>query len=146
MSTNEEFKIPEFRAKIKGYTNAKDFADLFDCKSDIQEDGYVIGSPSLRPYGDESFMDYRVYDDAGVCFGVESIEIEPETRSINHPDMLDSEGTKIFASLSEDGKGGDTAEDFTFTFDGNGTAVYEGYCINETHSSFESFKVTGIQQ
>jgi len=34
-------------------------------------------------------------------------EIDPSTLSINFPDMLDLEGTKIFASLSEDGKGGD---------------------------------------
>lgn len=32
--------------------------------------------------------------------------IDPSTLAINFPDMLDSEGTKIFASLSEDGKGG----------------------------------------
>ena len=29
------------------------------------------------------------------------------TLSINFPDMLDSQGNKIFASLQEDGKGGD---------------------------------------
>ena len=32
------------------------------------------------------------------------------TLSINFPDMLDSQGNKIFASLSEDGKGGDIIE------------------------------------
>ena len=35
------------------------------------------------------------------------LECEQDTRSINFRDMIDSEGTKIFASLSEDGKGGD---------------------------------------
>lgn len=34
------------------------------------------------------------------------IEIDPSTLAIHFPDMIDSEGTKIFASLSEDGKGG----------------------------------------
>ena len=32
------------------------------------------------------------------------------TLSINFPDMLDSQGNKIFASLSKDGKGGDIVE------------------------------------
>ena len=36
--------------------------------------------------------------------------IDITTLSINFPDMLDSEGNKIFASLSEDGKGGDIVE------------------------------------
>ena len=33
-------------------------------------------------------------------------EIDPSTLAIHFPDMIDSEGNKIFASLSEDGKGG----------------------------------------
>jgi hypothetical protein len=33
-------------------------------------------------------------------------EIDQTTLSINFPDMQDSQGTKIFASLSESGKGG----------------------------------------
>jgi len=38
------------------------------------------------------------------------VECKKDTRSINFEDMLDSEGNKIFASLSEDGKGGDIFE------------------------------------
>ena len=34
-------------------------------------------------------------------------EIDPSTLAIHFHDMLDSQGNKIFASLSEDGKGGD---------------------------------------
>lgn len=37
----------------------------------------------------------------------DEFSIKPNTRSINLDDMLDSQGNKIFASLSEDGKGGD---------------------------------------
>ena len=33
--------------------------------------------------------------------------IDTTTLSIHFPDMLDSQGNKIFASLQEDGKGGD---------------------------------------
>lgn len=35
------------------------------------------------------------------------ILVDPTTLAIHFPDMLDSEGNKIFASLQEDGKGGD---------------------------------------
>ena len=41
---------------------------------------------------DNDFIDYK---------------IEINTLSINFPDMIDSQGNKIFASLQEDGKGGD---------------------------------------
>ena len=37
-------------------------------------------------------------------------EIDPSTLAIHFPDLIDSDGTKIFASLSEDGKGGNTYE------------------------------------
>ena len=33
--------------------------------------------------------------------------VDPTTLAIHFPDMLNSEGNKIFASLSKDGKGGD---------------------------------------
>ena len=38
------------------------------------------------------------------------VQIDPTTLAIHFEDMLDSEGNKIFASLSEDGKGGDIVE------------------------------------
>lgn len=38
-------------------------------------------------------------------------EIDPTTLAIHFPDMLDSQGNRIFASLSEDGKGGDIMKD-----------------------------------
>ena len=37
----------------------------------------------------------------------EFFKIDLATLSIHFPDMLDSQGNKIFASLKEDGKGGD---------------------------------------
>lgn len=79
------------------------------------------------------------------------VECEQETRSIHFPDMIDNEGTKIFASLSEDGKGGDTynisSHLVTFVYRklkievlSNGNPI--GNLIN--HPS--EIKVTGIQQ
>jgi len=52
-------------------------------------------------------------------FNGESIEIDPSTLAINFPDMTDSEGTKIFASLSEDGKGGDKLDLLNHVWDMN---------------------------
>ena len=37
-------------------------------------------------------------------------EIDKTTLSIHFPDMIDSQGNKIFASLQEDGKGGDIVD------------------------------------
>ena len=49
--------------------------------------------------------------------------IDSTTLSIHFPNMLDSQGNKIFASLSEDGKGGDIIEDTLINFD------YDEYII-----------------
>lgn len=38
---------------------------------------------------------------------ISTFRIDPSTLAIHFPDMIDSEGNKIFASLSESGKGGD---------------------------------------
>ena len=41
---------------------------------------------------------------------IDAYKIDISTLSIHFPDMLDSEGNKIFASLQEDGKGGDITD------------------------------------
>lgn len=51
--------------------------------------------------------------------------IDPTTLSIHFPDMLDSQGNKIFASLSEDGKGGDITN--------------KGICLYET--KYNQFRI-----
>ena len=38
------------------------------------------------------------------------VQIDPTTLAIHFKDMLDSQGNKIFASLSNDGKGGDICD------------------------------------
>lgn len=55
-----------------------------------------------------------------------SYEIDSSTLAIHFPDMLDSQGNKIFASLNEDGKGGDICyvRDFSHG-DLQGVARYE---------------------
>jgi len=77
------------------------------------------------------------------------VECDESTRSIHLSDMIDSEGTKIFASISEDGKGGDI-----FTADiMHGNYVMDK--IQETamipfrgwkDSTLDAIKVTGIQE
>ncbi|MCT7633887.1 hypothetical protein N5U36_00375 [Aliarcobacter butzleri] len=42
--------------------------------------------------------------------------VDTTTLSIHFPDMIDSQGNKIFASLQEDGKGGDILGDVRIKF------------------------------
>lgn len=79
-------------------------------------------------------------------------EIDKSTLSIHFPDMLDLEGTDIFASLSEDGNGGDIL-DYRCLGDSFGSVRYEDgfWCARgkEVYISIQSFalsKVTGIQE
>lgn len=61
-------------------------------------------------YSDEYFISKDIKFDLGLMYlrvNNQWRECEESTRSINLDDMLDSQGNKIFASLSEDGKGGD---------------------------------------
>ena len=70
------------------------------------------------------------------------------TLSINFPDMLDSQGNKIFASLQEDGKGGDIMQDDEYF----GIAKYKDCqfvveyedCIDNIDNG--NFEAIGIQQ
>ena len=67
-------------------------------------DKYILGVPY--------FSDGRYYMLVDDCnknnnIGSGSYPIDETTLAIHFPDMLDSKGNKIFASLQEDGKGGD---------------------------------------
>ena len=80
-------------------------------------------------------------------------QIDPTTLSIHFPDMLDSQGNKIFASLSEDGKGGDIIHRDGMTFETIYKSVngrFEAYEINGMHHllahKFHQTKVIGIQK
>jgi hypothetical protein len=54
------------------------------------------------------FTTHDIWDDEEGHFKFMGIdEIDATTLAIHFPDMLDNQGNKIFASLSEDGKGGD---------------------------------------
>ena len=92
------------------------------------------------------------------------IEINPSTLAISFSDMIDSEGNKIFASLSEDDKGGDICNIHTSISKCEAVFYYDEECqaIRVREKSLESFtweysvildfdgkstkKVTGIQE
>ena len=78
--------LPQYRAKKLG--------------SDEWVEGYLFG----------------IWDKYYILWGTTNhvpnqIEIDPSTLAIHFPDMLDSEGNKIFASLSKDGRGGSIVVD-----------------------------------
>ena len=81
--------------------------------------------------------------------------VDPSTLAIHFPDMIDSEGTKIFASLSEDGKGGDIVESMYIPWNTGGmgakletnTAIYkERSILHAFNANSHGVKVTGIQE
>ena len=97
--------IPEYRAKC------------------IDSDEYVIGNyikvhNKFYIYEDGTsdiyLDDEECFDDGSIDGEIRIIdlifEIDQTTLAIHFEGMLDSEGNKIFASLSEDGKGGDILE------------------------------------
>ena len=74
--------------------------------------------------------------------------IDTTTLAIHFPDMLDSQGNKIFASLSEDGKGGDIMKDDEYY----GIAKYKDSRFVVEYENVEeclyegNFEVIGIQE
>ncbi len=89
--------MPVYRAKkidsdeyVEGfYFNICYFKSKHYIKELLNISGFVDGIQNTNNW------DYR------------DVEIDPTTLAIHFEDMLDSEGTRIFASLSKDGKGGD---------------------------------------
>lgn len=83
----------------------------------IDSDEYVIGyceyipndGRSINTINSGCWISWIKLDNKGFRDRFE-VEIDPTTLSIHFPDILDSKGNKIFASLSEDGKGGDIIE------------------------------------
>lgn len=94
---------------------------------------------------------YRDAENHYMGFGNGYVElINPSTLAIHFPDMIDSEGTKIFASLSEDGKGGDIIDDLTEKMIVRYDSVYRSIIVSEEmmfyELNFARVKVTGIQE
>ena len=66
------------------------------------------------------------------------VQIDPTTLAINFNDMLDCQGNKIFASLSEDGKGGDIIEleHIRYLEDDEPSYMIKGLCLFMNSSFF----------
>ena len=85
--------IPIFRAK-------KIDSDEYVIGNLIEDEGvfYIIKNPVVTHFNGLQQL-------TGECEYLD--RVDPTILAINLPDMLDSQGNKIFASLREDGKGGD---------------------------------------
>ena len=72
--------------------------------SDKYEIGFLLNNMIVTAYEQEVKRD-------GIYWkSITTSKIDPATLAIHFPDMLDSQGNKIFASLQDDGKGGDIVE------------------------------------
>jgi len=97
----------------------------------IDSDEWVEESLIEYPYGNGFFM-LITFEYRNNTFKDEfSWKIDPSTLAIHFQGMTDSKGTKIFASLSEDGKGGDICNYIFFYGDNhhrkyNDTAKFTG--------------------
>lgn len=122
----------------------------------IDSDEYVEGY-----YASAYDINHYIIDHLGVdtktntvySMSTDLYKIDTTTLAIHFPGMLDSQGNKIFASLSEDGKGGDIIERNGMTFKTIYKSVngrFEAYEVGGMHHllahKFHQSKVIGIQK
>ena len=139
--------VPIYRAK-------KINSDEYSC-------GYLIRADDYEADADEDQIVYFImhkmenYRTNEVWDFVCNSRIDPSTLSIHFPDMLDSQGNKIFASLQEDGKGGDVCSVNDYIDSGlEGVAIYQNYGFRIDRKgkamgislSSTDIKIIGIQQ
>ena len=137
--------IPIFRAKkldsdkyIIGQYIETEFSNEEYC--DIEEQETIIKHCIIK--------DFRTLHDDYEYINFDITEIDIATLAIHFPDMIDSQGNKIFASLQEDGKGGDIMQDDEYFGiakykDCQFVVEYEDCIVNIVNGNFE---VIGIQQ
>ncbi|WP_157353086.1 hypothetical protein [Aliarcobacter butzleri] len=135
----------------------------------LDSDEYIIGQYIETEFSNEEYCDIEeqetiikhciikdfrtVHDDYEYC-NFDITEIDISTLSIHFPDMLDSQGNKIFASLSEDGKGGDICDLYLFKNQDkptreNYTCRYKNQKIMFKNFNFENYakiEIIGIQE
>ena len=125
--------IPIYRAKVIGLDN-----------------NYIIGF----------YQQYIEGFEDNVFHEINNTLIDQTTLAIHFPDMLDNHGNKIFASLSEDGKGGDcvfmeNGYNETFCWDRLNACVvlksrnYECRCFrngSRNETIFNTYKIIGVQE
>lgn len=103
--------IPIYRAKkinsdeyVEGYYSSDDWTDCRDKKDMKPILKHSITDLERYQLRLDLYGDGKLHEDKSTR---QVHEIDPTTIAIHFPSMIDSEGNKIFASLSEDGKGGD---------------------------------------
>ena len=115
-------------------------------------DKYILGVPY--------FSDGRYYMLVDDCnknnnIGSGSYPIDETTLAIHFPDMLDSQGNEIFASLQKNRRGGDVCSVNDYIHGGlNGVAIYQKYGFRIDRKgkamgislSSTDIKIIGIQQ
>jgi len=119
----------------------------------IDFDEYVEGY-LLPKFRGRLYLSLKWSTDGDTGYTPDFIEIDPSTLSISLPDMIDSEGTRIFASLSEDGKGGDICnlrKSPMHSFVDEGTACYYDGCFVVRPNkgfvgNYVNLEVIGIQE
>ena len=108
--------IPEYRAKCIG------------------SDEYIIGyyTEKVKEYPGKHYIHFN----NGYTETYE--RIDPTTLAIHFPNMIDSEGIKIFASLSDNGKGGDIVEfeHIKYLEDDEPSYMIKGLCLFMDSSFF----------
>ena len=94
------------------------------------------------------YLVYKGYPTIFNEYGLNGIEIDKSTLSIHFPDMLDSQGNEIFASLQKDGKGGDIILEPYLETERETALTYENYIknINKRYHTALYSKIIGIQQ
>ena len=136
--------IPIYRAK-------KIDSDEYNC-------GYLIRADDYEADVDEDQIVYFImhkmenYRTNEVWDFVCNSRIDPATLAIHFPNMIDTKGNKIFASLSENGKGGDILFDmeyeYTLSFDGlkfKLQGLFSQSSFNE-FDSWENFDIIGVEE
>ena len=99
---------------------------------EIDGDEYIIGSLDFNASrADDTF--YHI-----ITGNRYNHTIDPTTLAIHFKDMVDSEGNKIFASLSKEGKGGDIVElkHIRYLEDDEPSYMIKGLCIFRNSSFF----------
>ena len=107
----------------------------------IKENGFYMNN--TIPDYNKPVVRHKICDEDGIYH-----EVSKDYLAIHFPDMLDSQGNKIFASLSASGKGGDIMKDDEYY----GIAKYKDSRFVVEYENVEeclyegNFEVIGIQE
>lgn len=119
--------IPIYRAKkidsdewVIGYYQTETGTNVEDKNNMFRTLRHIIIDLDKHQLRLDLFGDKKLHDDSHIR---EQYEIDPTTLAIHFPDILDSQGNKIFASLSEDGKGGDIVISKSYPFYGDAPEI-----------------------